>query len=144
MSEHDLAGRGGTKPKNRNPFPGTLFFTLPIRLYDDGYVRDMRGAEFKRLLTLYRLANFKYGKTEFQTSLQELQKLDGVSPRCAFLINTRLKERGLILVNKRTKPFTYTLVSPDLWPAPDRTLTFGRKGKKLDVVPRYSAVPWGK
>ncbi len=112
------SSRNGWKP--RNPFPDEPFFAFPLCLLDSGLDRMMSGSEFKRYLTLLRLSNYKYGTRIIQRSLKELEKLDGVSERRAWQVNGKLKERGLVQVEK-TKPTTYILVPPACWPDVDQT-----------------------
>ena len=80
----------------------------------------MGGSEFKRYMTLLRKSNYRYGSHRIQCSLEELEKLDGVSVRRAWLVNRKLQERGLVKVED-TKPITYILVPPACWPAVDQT-----------------------
>ena len=80
----------------------------------------MSGSEFKRYMTLLRKSNYRYGSHRIQCSLDELEKLDGVSVRRAWCVNRKLQERGLIQVEK-TKPTTYILVPPACWPEVDET-----------------------
>ena len=110
--------RNGWKP--RNPFPDEYFFAVPLRLLDGGIVRMMSGSEFKRYMTLLRKSNYRYGSHRIQCSLEELEKLDGVSVRRAWCVNRKLQERGLVQVEK-TKPTTYILVLPTCWPEVDET-----------------------
>jgi hypothetical protein len=102
---------------NRNPFPAHHFFPVPIRLYDDKWAAWMGFSEFKRYLTLLRLANYSYGSTEIRRGLKELEELDGVSTRSAWRVHRRLQEAGLIRIRK-TRPQTFVLVDPLDWPLP--------------------------
>jgi len=75
----------------------------------------MSSSEFKRYCTLLRLANYDYGAAEVEIDQKQLAELDGVSPRTDFNIHTRLEEYGLINIDRKKKPFKYTLVHPNLW-----------------------------
>ena len=99
---------------SRNPFPEDHFFFVPLALHDTGLARQMGHGEFKRYVTLLRLANYHYGKCRIQTSLESLWEADGVSVRAAWYVHRKLQERGLIHIEK-TKPFAYHLVPPGLW-----------------------------
>ena len=83
----------------------------------------MSGSEFKRYMTLLRKSNYQYGSHRIQCSLEELEKLDGVSVRRAWLVNRKLQERGLVKVED-TKPITYILVPPAYWPHVDQTAAY--------------------
>ncbi len=106
--------------KRRNPFPDEYFFAVPLCLLDRGLVRVMSGSEFKRYLTLLRKSNYQYGSHRIQCSLEDLEKLDGVSVRRAWCVNRKLQERGLVQIEK-TKPTTYILVPPACWSHADQT-----------------------
>jgi hypothetical protein len=99
---------------SRNPFLGETFFLVPLKLYEGGFARLMGKAEFKRYVTLMRIANYRYGEKVMQIDLESLRELDGVAPRTARQVHTKLQERGLIHIVK-TKPFTYELIPPSLW-----------------------------
>jgi hypothetical protein len=107
-------GDSVTRSSGRNPFPGSYFFPVPIRLWDSGLIRVMWGCELKRYLTFLRLANWGYGRTQIRASCAKLATLDGVSARSAWSVHRRLMERGLICIDN-TRPPTYTLVHPDYW-----------------------------
>lgn len=106
---------GKARSYYRNPFPDAHFFIVPLRLYESGLAARMSGSEFKRYVSLLRLANYSYGSREVQVDLKSLETLDGVSPRRAWFVHLKLEERGLIQV-KKTRPATYELVHPDCWP----------------------------
>lgn len=132
-----------TKPQNqRYPFPGAHFFSVPLKLYESGLAAQMSGSEFKRYCTLLRFANYDYGATEFAIDQKQLFKLDGVSPRAAFNAHTRLEEYGLIKVDRKKKPFKYTLVHPDLWPYRLLQLRELRRRGRIQVKTEYGPVPW--
>lgn len=98
----------------RIPFPGEFFYSVPIKLHECGLARELTGYEFKRYSTFLRLANY-YKRLNFPATLVRLQELDGVSPRRAHEIHPRLQERGLILVERNTKPYTYVVLLPSEW-----------------------------
>jgi|GEM_PF-4471330 len=98
----------------RNPFPDEPFYCVPIKLHDCGLAREMTGAEFKRYSTFLRLANYKK-RTDFKETLSHLEKLDGISPRRAHEVHPRLEERGMILVERNTNPYTYVVLLPSEW-----------------------------
>ncbi len=102
------------RPNPRNPFPGEAFFPVPTKLYDGGFARIMGNGEFKRYATLLRVANYQYGERAIQMSLENLRVLDGIAPRTARQIHTKLQERGLIHVVK-TRPLVYRLIPSSLW-----------------------------
>jgi hypothetical protein len=114
--EENLGAKQNPK-KSRFPFPGCFFFCLPIPLIEDGIAAQMSGSEFKRYVTFLRVSNYRNGASEIQVSFRELEKMDGVSGRSARLVNTKLTERGLILV-KKTRPLTVILIPPSCWPEP--------------------------
>jgi hypothetical protein len=98
----------------RNPFPGEPFYCVPIKLHECGIARELTGSEFKRYSTLLRLANY-HKRTDFRVALAKLEQLDGVSPRRAHGVHPRLQERGLILVERNTNPYTYVVLLPSEW-----------------------------
>ena len=77
----------------------------------------MKNAEIVRYHTLLRVGNYDYGSDTIQADLRELRKLDGIAPRTARQINTKLREYGMIQVLK-TRPFTYILKRPKSWKPP--------------------------
>lgn len=87
---------------------------MPIKLHDCGLARELTGSEFKRYGTLLRLANY-YRRLDFRATLKKLEDLDGLSPRRAHEVHPRLEERGLILVERKTNPYTYVLLQPSEW-----------------------------
>lgn len=101
-------------PSGRNPFPGEPFFIVPIKLYDSGLVKNLTGNEHKRYNTFLRLANYKKQRN-FKTTLPELEEHDGVSPRRAHEVHARLQERGMLIVDRSTSPYTYQLTFPTEW-----------------------------
>ncbi len=101
----------------RDPFPDVRFFKVYLPLYDTGLIRVMTGSELKRYLTLLRLSNYQYGRKEIRIDLKELRDWDGVSERCAFHVNAKLLEYGLVEI-KDTRPTTYVLKHPDTWSVP--------------------------
>lgn len=128
--------------KGRNPFPEEHFFSMPLKLYQSGLAAHMSGSEFKRYCTLLRLSNYNYGAAEVEMDQQQLAKLDGVSARTGFTVHTRLEEYGLISVDRQSKPFTYRLISPSVWP--DQTFKrhkLKRRGR-VQVETKYSPVRW--
>ncbi|TAM82043.1 MAG: hypothetical protein EPN47_10215 [Acidobacteria bacterium] len=126
----------------RNPFPEAYFFFVPLKLYETGLAAHLSGSEFKRYVTLLRISNYDYGNREVKVNLKELETLDGVSPRSAFQVHTRLQEYGLLLVDRRTKPFTYTLRDPDMWTLPDFQLRKFHRENRLHVTKAFAPVPW--
>ena len=120
------------KSKRGHPFPGDHFFTVPLRLYESGFAAHLTGSQFKRYITLLRFANYNYGSTKFQADLKDLEEMDGVSPRSALEVHTKLQEFSLIQIDKRTRPFTYTLWEPSLW-EPPQTLKV-RQFKRTDRI----------
>lgn len=102
---------GGT---GRNPFPDEPFYCVPIKLHDCGLARELTPAQFKRYSTLLRLANY-HKRIEFRATLRELASLDGICPRRAHEIHPRLQEHGMILVERKTNPYTYLVLLPSEW-----------------------------
>ena len=100
--------------KGRNPFPDEPFYCVPIKLHDCGLARELTPAQFMRYSTLLRLANY-HKRTEFRATLRELAALDGICPRRAHEIHPRLQERGMILVERNTTPYTYVVLLPSQW-----------------------------
>jgi hypothetical protein len=98
----------------RNPFPDEPFYFVPIKLHDCGLAGDMTGAEFKRYCTFLRLANY-HKRNEFRATLNQLKKVDRISARRAHEIHPRLEERGMILVERNTDPYTYVVLHPSEW-----------------------------
>jgi hypothetical protein len=98
----------------RNPFPAEPFFPVPIKLFDCGLTRDLMPSEFKRYVTLLRCANY-HKRLSFRATLRELEKLDGISSRRAHEIHPRLEERRMIVIERNTNPYTYTLLLPSEW-----------------------------
>jgi hypothetical protein len=95
-------------------FPAEPWFTLPIKLVDCGLTSQLTGAAFKRYVTLSRLGNY-YSRNEFQASLDELTRLDGISPRRAHEINAILGEHRMIIVERGKRPYNYVLLVPSEW-----------------------------
>ena len=118
--------------KRGHPFRGDHYFTVSLRLYESGFAAHLTGSQFKRYITLLRVANYNYGQTKIKADLKDLEELDGVSPRSAFEVHTKLQEFGLIQINKSTRPFTYTLWEPSLW-EPPQTLKL-RQFKRTDRI----------
>jgi hypothetical protein len=98
----------------RIPFPGEIFYSVPVKLHECGLARELTGSEFKRYSTLLRLANYHKGLA-FRATLKVLEDLDGVSPRRAHEVHPKLEERGLILVERNTNPYTYVVLLPSEW-----------------------------
>lgn len=98
----------------RNPFRDEPFYCVPIKLHDSGLARDLTPAQFMRYCTFLRLANY-YKRTDFQATLAELEKLDGICPRRAHEIHPRLQEHGMILVERNTDPYTYVVLVTSEW-----------------------------
>lgn len=98
----------------RNPFPAEPFYCVPIKLHDCGLAKELTNAEFKRYSTLIRLANY-HKRIEFRATLRQLERLDGISPRRAHQVHTRLEEHGMIRVERNTNPYTYVIFLPSEW-----------------------------
>jgi hypothetical protein len=98
----------------RNPFPDEPFYCVPIKLHECGLARELTGSEFKRYITLLRLANY-HKRKHFRVTLTRLRELDGVSPRRAHEVHPKLQKRGLILVERNTNPYTYVVLLPSEW-----------------------------
>jgi hypothetical protein len=98
----------------RNPFPGEPFYCVPIKLHECGLARELSGSEFKRYSTFLRLANY-HKRKNFRVTLPKLAELDGVSPRRAHEVHPRLQERGLILVERNTIPYSYVVLLTSEW-----------------------------
>jgi len=98
----------------RNPFPGVSFFKVPLRLYDGGYAARMSASEIARYVTLLRVSNFNYGK-EILISAGSLERLDGIAPRTARHVYTKLRELGL-LRRSETNRHGHVLIHPWQWP----------------------------
>jgi hypothetical protein len=103
------------KPRSRrNPFAAEPFFFVPTKLFDCGLAAELTGAEFKRYITFLRRANY-LERTSFQETLRDLGTLDGISARRAHEVHPKLEERGMILVERTTRPYTYRLLLPSEW-----------------------------
>jgi len=112
-----VSGRGDPKAKpgaGRNPFPDEPFYCVPIKLHDCGLARELTASQFKRYSTFLRLANY-YKRNSFRATLPELEKLDGISPRRAHEIHPHLEERGMVLIERNTNPYTYVVLLPSEW-----------------------------
>jgi hypothetical protein len=96
------------------PDQGELFHKTPHRLFSSGLAGAMGNAEFKRYQSLLWVAN-TLNKNEFQIDVKELERIDGVSPRRARDVHVKLEERGLILIEKTTKPYRYVLLLLSEW-----------------------------
>ena len=138
---HSRTGNVHRVPSPRNLFPGELWFQTPHRVYTSGQAKVMGMAEFKRYCTLLLLWNFK-GDHNFQVSKKTLEMLDGVSSRRAFDVTAKLTERGLILLDTSTKPFTYTLRLTSEWKELGTRLRLVNEGKTIRVEPHAEAPPW--
>ncbi len=103
---------------SRYPFPGTAWFKVPIRFFDGGYASRLTPSQIARYFTLIRIANFEYGKEIVQISARELAILDGIAPRTARGVYTKLRELGL-LRKSAENPHAILLVHPWQWPALD-------------------------
>lgn len=108
---------------SRLTFEGWDWFDVPSAIYRDGFACEMRGSEFKRYVTLKYLAN-KARSNVIQASLQDLAKLDGISPRSAIDVNGCLEEMGMMEVERTANPYRYRLYIPSEWRLLDR-----RKGR---------------
>jgi hypothetical protein len=140
------ASSGRSRTLTRNPFPEEHFFSVPLALLDRGIAQEMTSSSLKRYVTLLRLSNFSYGNGCFRISLEDLEKLDGLSARRTHEISPKLEERGLIRVDRTTKPYTYTLVAPSGWAAPapaKHFLSLTPRGV-LRVEAKFPDVPWEK
>ena len=115
----------------RNPFPGETFFMVPTALYETGLARLMRPSQFKRYITLLRVANYNYNEP-IPISFSSLERLDSVSKRAARDAHIKLQEFGLILVEK-TNPFTYRLIHPNAWENIGPIRPILRKARALQV-----------
>lgn len=122
-------------PLRRNPFPGESFFIVPIALYETGLARLMRPSQFIRYITLLRVSNYNYNEP-ISISFSSLERLDSVSKRAARDAHTKLKEYGLILIEK-TNPFTYRLVYPNAWEQIGPIRPVFKKGNVLQVQPEW-------
>jgi hypothetical protein len=109
-----VAGDKNRPGAGRNPFPHEPFYCVPIKLHECRLARELTGSEFKRYSTFLRLANY-HKRTNFQATLPALEKLDGISPRRAHEVHPKLVERGLILVERKTNPYTYVVLLPSEW-----------------------------
>jgi hypothetical protein len=124
MIDSERKGPADTEspPRNpyakRTPFPGAAFFKLPTALYDQGYAARMSPSMLARYCTFLRLSNFNYGRETIPLSAGELEMLDGISPRTARHVNTKLLELGL-LRRSETNRRALVLVHPWLWPELD-------------------------
>ncbi len=130
--------RGRDNP--RLIFPLETWFNVPYAIYRPGFADRMTGAMFKRYATIRYLANLKK-KNEFQFTLEELERLDGISPRQAHEVNALLSEMRMISVDRRTKPYTYVVYASTEWQSimPVRSRTKQRHETCLSgPVP----VPW--
>jgi hypothetical protein len=97
----------------------------------------MTGAMLKRYVALRYLANSKR-RNEFQATLRELERLDGISPRRAHEAHAMLAEMRLITIERERKPYRYVLLLPSEWkPAPRRT-----KGEREVITGSLGPVPW--
>jgi hypothetical protein len=137
-----IFGHVGVRNRTRYPFVDrSFFFSLPLALIDSGLAAQMTGAEFKRYVTLLRIANYQYGNPEIRVSFGELEKLDGLSSRTARDITSRLAERGLIKIS-RTQPLTVTLVAPSCWPEADYDRPVLGKGR-VEIKTQIGPKSWG-
>jgi hypothetical protein len=102
------------RARTRNPFPGQTWFAVPCELVDGGYLKHMRGSEVKRVLALYRRSNFEYGKRQIQIGNTELERLDGVSVRNAWMVNTKLDEYQIVSLT-RSRPSRFELLPTSMW-----------------------------
>ena|SRR5579884_2648381 len=133
-TERKRRGDAECRPRNpyakRTPFPGVAFFKLPTDLYDRGYAARMSPSMIARYCTFLRLSNFNYGRETIPLTARELKMLDGISPRTARDVNTKLFELGL-LRRSETNRRAFILVHPFRWP-------------ELDSKPRLQRLPSGK
>jgi hypothetical protein len=86
---------------------------VPIALFDTGLAYLMLPSQFKRYITLLRVANYR-SEIRVSMPLSSLEEMDGVSSRAARDAHIKLQEFGLIGIQK-TNPFTYTLFPPSNW-----------------------------
>lgn len=133
-------GTERNKPK-RNPFPDEPFFFVPIPLYESGLARTMSGTQFKRYVTLLRLANYDYGNPSVRLSMKQLEELDGVSGRAAYEARGNLEEWGMIVCD-RTRPITYRLCPPGSWKLPDSHPALSKSQSRTKVTNKLNPVEW--
>lgn len=98
----------------RNPFPDEPFFIVPLKLYDCGLATHLTPAQLTRYITFLRLANYR-SRNDVRVTLPELERLDGICVRRAREIHPCLKDFGMILVEKWTRPYTYVVLHPSEW-----------------------------
>jgi hypothetical protein len=104
-------GRGGAR---RIIFEDWPWFDVSSALVQERFLREMRGSEVKRYVTLRYLANERRSNV-VQASLKELEKLDGVSPRRAHEVNGFLEEMRMVEVERHANPYRYRLYLPSEW-----------------------------
>jgi hypothetical protein len=109
-----MINQAARPPSGRNPFPAEPFFFVPTKLFDCGLAAELTGAQFERYISFLRRANYSE-RTAFQATLRDLEKLDGIAARRAHEVHPKLEERGMILVERTTRPYTYRLLLPSEW-----------------------------
>lgn len=125
------------KHNRRLIFPEEPWFNVTSALLERGFLRGMTGAMGKRYFTLRYLASIQ-GRNEFRASLEDLERLDGVSPRRAHEVHAMLAEMRLIIVERDRKPYRYVLLLPSEWiPSPR-----GTEGGREPITRSHSPVPW--
>ena len=97
---------------------GHLWFAVPVALYEEGWAARLSSAELKRYVTLLRLSNRNHGARVLKVSIRELRVEDGIAERTARHVHGKLAERGLIVIDRTTRPFQLRLVDPDDWCEP--------------------------
>jgi hypothetical protein len=114
------------------PGPGELFLKTPHRMFTTGLVATMGNAEFKRYQTLLWVAN-AVNSNAFRIDVKDLERIDGVSPRRARDVNIKLEERGLILIERDTKPYRYVLLLVSEWKHGEAGIALERIGECVTI-----------
>ena len=142
MDENKSPGRGMSNPnqRDRNPL-GTVYFPVAIELVDSRLARDMGGCELRRYLTFLRIMSF-LGILSFSMSLEELEKVDGVSERSAIRVNAKLVERGLVSIDWQKNPMRYTLMLPREWLKPPSSIRFIPTASGIRTEEKVVAPEW--
>ncbi|MGO8732189.1 MAG: hypothetical protein ACLQVM_05290 [Terriglobia bacterium] len=112
-----------------------------IELIDSGLARLMGASEFRRYITLVRIANF-LGALSFAMSLEELEVIDGVSPRSAHHVNAKLGERKLVEVDRKCNPYRYRLFLPQEWVKPVVGVQLGGVRGRVRTTQKIRAPAW--
>lgn len=100
----------------------------------------MGPSEFKRYVTLVRIANF-LGRSDFSVSLEQLESYDGVSARRSHEINARLGERGLVALDRSRNPYRYFLNQSCDWAKPGVRMEI-RRGRQIQMEKKVMPPPW--